>query len=148
MTEGIFFGKENSDKANYYIYFSKNKKSDSFDKIQDKVKNIIDTKIEKLGDEYYLLSKTPFSIGKVNDIYEYIYKEYNIKVSKLSKSQIESLNKVEEKKVEKKTKKIEKVEEIKKEAKKDVKYRDWETDRKSTRLNSSHRSLSRMPSSA
>ena len=26
--------------------------------------------------------------------------------------------------------------------------RDWETDRKSTRLNSSHRSLSRMPSSA
>ena len=29
-----------------------------------------------------------------------------------------------------------------------VLYRDWETDRKSTRLNSSHRSLSRMPSSA
>ena len=29
-----------------------------------------------------------------------------------------------------------------------VTYRDWETDRKSTRLNSSHRSLSRMPSSA
>ena len=27
-------------------------------------------------------------------------------------------------------------------------YRDWETDRKSTRLNSSNRSLSRMPSSA
>ena len=27
-------------------------------------------------------------------------------------------------------------------------YRDWETDRKSTRLNSSHRSVSRMPSSA
>ena len=27
-------------------------------------------------------------------------------------------------------------------------YRDWETDRKSTRLNSSHRSLPRMPSSA
>ena len=27
-------------------------------------------------------------------------------------------------------------------------YRDWETDRKSTLLNSSHRSLSRMPSSA
>ena len=31
---------------------------------------------------------------------------------------------------------------------KDPAYRDWETDRKSTRLNSSHRSLSRMPSSA
>ena len=30
----------------------------------------------------------------------------------------------------------------------DAMYRDWETDRKSTRLNSSHRSLSRMPSSA
>ena len=30
----------------------------------------------------------------------------------------------------------------------DLGYRDWETDRKSTRLNSSHRSLSRMPSSA
>ena len=30
----------------------------------------------------------------------------------------------------------------------EVQYRDWETDRKSTRLNSSHRSLSRMPSSA
>ena len=30
----------------------------------------------------------------------------------------------------------------------DGQYRDWETDRKSTRLNSSHRSLSRMPSSA
>ena len=30
----------------------------------------------------------------------------------------------------------------------DGEYRDWETDRKSTRLNSSHRSLSRMPSSA
>ena len=27
-------------------------------------------------------------------------------------------------------------------------YRDWETDRKSTRLNSSHRSLARRPSSA
>ena len=30
----------------------------------------------------------------------------------------------------------------------DLHYRDWETDRKSTRLNSSHRSLPRMPSSA
>ena len=30
----------------------------------------------------------------------------------------------------------------------EMNYRDWETDRKSTRLNSSHRSLSRMPSSA
>ena len=29
-----------------------------------------------------------------------------------------------------------------------VLYRDWETDRKSTRLNSSHLKLSRMPSSA
>ena len=29
-----------------------------------------------------------------------------------------------------------------------VKYRDWETDRKSTRLNSSHITRSRMPSSA
>ena len=34
------------------------------------------------------------------------------------------------------------------EAKLAASYRDWETDRKSTRLNSSHRSLSRMPSSA
>ena len=33
-------------------------------------------------------------------------------------------------------------------ARKQLQYRDWETDRKSTRLNSSHRSLSRMPSSA
>ena len=30
----------------------------------------------------------------------------------------------------------------------DVLYRDWETDRKSTRLNSSHEIPSRMPSSA
>ena len=30
----------------------------------------------------------------------------------------------------------------------DCLYRDWETDRKSTRLNSSHLKLSRMPSSA
>ena len=30
----------------------------------------------------------------------------------------------------------------------DQTYRDWETDRKSTRLNSSHLKLSRMPSSA
>ena len=30
----------------------------------------------------------------------------------------------------------------------DVVYRDWETDRKSTRLNSSHSGESRMPSSA
>ena len=29
-----------------------------------------------------------------------------------------------------------------------LKYRDWETDRKSTRLNSSHFTRSRMPSSA
>ena len=29
-----------------------------------------------------------------------------------------------------------------------VRYRDWETDRKSTRLNSSHSAKSRMPSSA
>ena len=29
-----------------------------------------------------------------------------------------------------------------------VGYRDWETDRKSTRLNSSHSAKSRMPSSA
>ena len=31
---------------------------------------------------------------------------------------------------------------------KQTKYRDWETDRKSTRLNSSHITRSRMPSSA
>ena len=31
---------------------------------------------------------------------------------------------------------------------KDLAYRDWETDRKSTRLNSSHITRSRMPSSA
>ena len=31
---------------------------------------------------------------------------------------------------------------------KEGEYRDWETDRKSTRLNSSHLKLSRMPSSA
>ena len=30
----------------------------------------------------------------------------------------------------------------------DLTYRDWETDRKSTRLNSSHITRSRMPSSA
>ena len=30
----------------------------------------------------------------------------------------------------------------------DTRYRDWETDRKSTRLNSSHSAKSRMPSSA
>ena len=30
----------------------------------------------------------------------------------------------------------------------ETQYRDWETDRKSTRLNSSHLKLSRMPSSA
>ena len=30
----------------------------------------------------------------------------------------------------------------------DLAYRDWETDRKSTRLNSSHSAKSRMPSSA
>ena len=30
----------------------------------------------------------------------------------------------------------------------DLTYRDWETDRKSTRLNSSHEIPSRMPSSA
>ena len=30
----------------------------------------------------------------------------------------------------------------------DIGYRDWETDRKSTRLNSSHSAKSRMPSSA
>ena len=39
------------------------------------------------------------------------------------------------------------VEQMERDKKKHV-YRDWETDRKSTRLNSSHRSLSRMPSSA
>ena len=32
--------------------------------------------------------------------------------------------------------------------KEDIPYRDWETDRKSTRLNSSHITRSRMPSSA
>ena len=30
----------------------------------------------------------------------------------------------------------------------EIEYRDWETDRKSTRLNSSHITLSRMPTSA
>ena len=34
------------------------------------------------------------------------------------------------------------------ETRREVKYRDWETDRKSTRLNSSHSAKSRMPSSA
>ena len=34
------------------------------------------------------------------------------------------------------------------ELERDYTYRDWETDRKSTRLNSSHLKLSRMPSSA
>ena len=33
-------------------------------------------------------------------------------------------------------------------AKQSIRYRDWETDRKSTRLNSSHSAKSRMPSSA
>ena len=33
-------------------------------------------------------------------------------------------------------------------AKRELTYRDWETDRKSTRLNSSHENPSRMPSSA
>ena len=33
-------------------------------------------------------------------------------------------------------------------AMRDMNYRDWETDRKSTRLNSSHSRASRMPSSA
>ena len=37
---------------------------------------------------------------------------------------------------------------IRKEMYKDALYRDWETDRKSTRLNSSHEIPSRMPSSA
>ena len=32
--------------------------------------------------------------------------------------------------------------------KEEIRYRDWETDRKSTRLNSSHITRSRMPSSA
>ena len=41
-----------------------------------------------------------------------------------------------------------KVAEVRKNKKDTEDYRDWETDRKSTRLNSSHRSLSRMPSSA
>ena len=36
----------------------------------------------------------------------------------------------------------------KKELEEIIVYRDWETDRKSTRLNSSHLKLSRMPSSA
>ena len=48
----------------------------------------------------------------------------------------------EKQKIQTQEKKEEKIEE------KEPKYRDWETDRKSTRLNSSHRSLSRMPSSA
>ena len=41
-----------------------------------------------------------------------------------------------------------KISEIQQRLKDSIRYRDWETDRKSTRLNSSHRSLSRMPSSA
>ena len=50
-------------------------------------------------------------------------------------------------------KKIEKPEDLKEKKRAaavpdETQYRDWETDRKSTRLNSSHRSLSRMPSSA
>ena len=37
---------------------------------------------------------------------------------------------------------------LQKPIRKGSKYRDWETDRKSTRLNSSHSAKSRMPSSA
>ena len=37
---------------------------------------------------------------------------------------------------------------LREEMQNDVLYRDWETDRKSTRLNSSHEIPSRMPSSA
>ena len=40
------------------------------------------------------------------------------------------------------------IEREKAEKKAKVAYRDWETDRKSTRLNSSHITRSRMPSSA
>ena len=48
---------------------------------------------------------------------------------------------------------MKKIDELKAEIKKAEKelessYRDWETDRKSTRLNSSHSAKSRMPSSA
>ena len=48
--------------------------------------------------------------------------------------------------LKKEKKKFEK--ENKQELNKEYKYRDWETDRKSTRLNSSHEIPSRMPSSA
>ena len=44
---------------------------------------------------------------------------------------------------------LKRLEEVAKMAKyDDMDYRDWETDRKSTRLNSSHSAKSRMPSSA
>ena len=46
------------------------------------------------------------------------------------------------------SKRWEKIEKALRDNNVDYAYRDWETDRKSTRLNSSHRSLSRMPSSA
>ena len=40
------------------------------------------------------------------------------------------------------------INELKTKLEEETKYRDWETDRKSTRLNSSHSAKSRMPSSA
>ena len=66
--------------------------------------------------------------------------------AKSIESQI-ALNNAQASKINAETKKTEK-ETTKVGAETDSIYRDWETDRKSTRLNSSHSAKSRMPSSA
>ena len=85
------------------------------------------------------IAKDPETI-KLQDIYDSLYEEV-----------VESDETVKQKKAELEQAKDEAITEKVIEAKQNLSacpYRDWETDRKSTRLNSSHSAKSRMPSSA
>ena len=100
----------------------------------------IEVKIRRIVDE-----KEPITDGApiiFTDAKDGVRPEFNPRTDRWEIA-IDAMDKVSNYQLSKYTQSLETPKKEEKQA-----YRDWETDRKSTRLNSSHRSLSRMPSSA
>ena len=95
----------------------------------------------------YLLAQSPLQLVTTNGdlVYEGSIVDYNLSPIAAQGNEIASLTRLSITVRIKYTNQLEKELNFEKNT---PKYRDWETDRKSTRLNSSHLKLSRMPSSA
>ena len=92
-----------------------------------------------------IIAKMMQLIKKINSL-DFVYIKLDAEIEQLKI--YKELYQDELKKINSKIESIEKSKDRLLQMLADPKYRDWETDRKSTRLNSSHSAKSRMPSSA